>query len=258
MWRQLSRVTDPEMDESITDLGFVATLDIGGSDVTVSFRLPTYWCAANFAFMMAEDIRDQVSQLAWVDRVNVRLVDHYSSDAINEGMANALSFTQTFPTETTGDLSELRRVFRRKAFMTRQERLLGHLRRFGWTAETLLALTVQRLCDAVDLGPDDEQLRSRYLDIRAELGLSCEAGARAFTTVDGEGVSLERFDSYCSELRKCRVTMEGNEHFCRGLLAVRYDLAPKGSGTAGFAGTGPDGLSARRQLPLKLVPADFR
>src|SRR5262249_51655283 len=153
VWRQLARVTDPEMDESITDLGFVATLDIGGNEVTVAFRLPTYWCAANFAFMMAEDIRDQVSQLAWVDRVKVRLVDHYSSDAINEGMANALSFTQTFPTETTGDLSELRRVFRRKAFMTRQERLLGHLRRSGWTAEALLALTVQRLCDAVDLGP---------------------------------------------------------------------------------------------------------
>src|SRR5262245_63650157 len=120
VWRQLAEVTDPEMDESITDLGFVATLDIHASDVTVEFRLPTYWCAANFAFMMAEDIRDRVSDLAWVDRVTVRLVDHYSSAAINEGMANALSFTETLPAETTGDLSELRRVLRRKAFMIRQ------------------------------------------------------------------------------------------------------------------------------------------
>src|SRR5262249_19102888 len=187
-----------------------------------------------------------------------RLVDHYSSAAINEGMANALSFTETFPVETTGDLSELRRVFRRKAFMTRQERLLGHLRRSGLTAEALVGLTIQRLCNGIDLGPDGARLRSRYLDIRAELGLSRQAGERAITTVDGEPVSLERFEGYCRELRKCRVSMEGNEHFCRGLLAVRYDLAAKGSEPAGLPAIGPGGLPTRRQLPLKLVPADSR
>ena len=142
VWQQLARVTDPEMDESITDLGFVATLDIHANGVTVEFRLPTYWCAANFAFMMAEDIRDQVLNLAWVDSVNVRLVDHYSSAAINEGMANAASFMETFPSEATDDLSELRCVFRRKAFMTRQEKLLGHFRRSGWNTEDLLDLKV--------------------------------------------------------------------------------------------------------------------
>ena len=194
VWRQLAGVTDPEMDESITDLGFVATVDIHANDVTVEFRLPTYWCAANFAFMMAEDIRDQVSDLAWVDRVNVRLVDHYSSAAINDGMAKAASFTETFASEATDDLSELRRIFRRKAFMTRQEKLLGCLRRSGWTSAALLGLTVRDLGDAVDLGADGEQLRSRYLDIRAELGLPCEAGERAITTVDGEPVSLEGFE----------------------------------------------------------------
>ncbi len=258
VWRQLAGVTDPEMDESITDLGFVATLDIHANDVTVEFRLPTYWCAANFAFMMAEDIRDQVSDLAWVDSVNVRLVDHYSSAAINDGMAKAASFTETFPSEATDDLSELRRVFRRKAFMTRQEKLLRHLRRSGWTTEALLGLTVRDLGDAVDLGTDGEQLRSRYLDIRAELGLACEAGERAITTVDGEPVSLAGFESYLRELRKCRVTMEGNGHFCRGLLAVRYDLAANGSQPAGGDAIGPGGLSAGRHLPLKLVPADSR
>jgi metal-sulfur cluster biosynthetic enzyme len=258
VWQQLTRVTDPEMDESITDLGFVATLDIHANGVTVEFRLPTYWCAANFAFMMAEDIRDQVLNLAWVDSVNVRLLDHYSSAPINEGMANAASFTETFPSEATDDLSELRRVFRRKAFMTRQEKLLGHLRRSGWNTEDLLGLTVQRLGDAVNLGNDGEQLRRRYLDIRAELGLPCGSGERAITTVDGQPVCLEGFDSYLRELRKCRVTMEGNGHFCRGLLAVRYDLAANGSQPAGEHATGAGGLSAGRHLPLKPVPADSR
>src|SRR2546426_2361673 len=258
VWRQLAGVTDPEMDESITDLGFVATLDIHANDVTVEFRLPTYWCAANFAFMMAEDIRDQVSDLAWVDSVNVRLVDHYSSAAINDGMARAASFTETFPSEATDDLSELRRVFRRKAFKTRQERLLGHLRRSGWTSGALVGLTVQRLGDARDLGAEGEQLRSRYLDSRAELGLACEAGARAITTVDGEPVPLDAFESYLRELRTCRVTMEGNGHFCRGLLAVRYNLGTNGSHHAGERTAGTGGVPAGRHLPLKVIPADSR
>src|SRR5258708_3546039 len=107
MWRHLAGVTDPATHESITHLGFAGTLAIPAHDVTVEFRLPTYWCAANFAFMMAEDIRDQVSDLAWVDRVDVRLVDHYASAAINDGMAKAASFTETFPSEATDDLSAL-------------------------------------------------------------------------------------------------------------------------------------------------------
>jgi metal-sulfur cluster biosynthetic enzyme len=256
VWRQLAGVTDPEMDESITDLGFVATLDIHAHDVTVEFRLPTYWCAANFAFMMAEDIRDQVSDLAWVNRVDVRLVDHYASAAINDGMAKAASFTETFPSEATDDLSALRRVFRRKAFMTRQEKLLRHLQRCGWTLEGLIGLTVRDLSDS-DLGTDGEGLRSRYLDIRRDVGLACEANEPAITTVDGEPVSLAGFERYLRELRNCRVTMEGNGHLCRGLLAVRYDLTANGSQPPAGHAIGSGGLSAGRHLPLKLV-ADSR
>jgi metal-sulfur cluster biosynthetic enzyme len=258
VWRQLAAVTDPEMDESITDLGFVATLEIHANQVTVEFRLPTYWCAANFAFMMAEDIRDRISELAWADRVNVRLVDHYAAAVINDGMAKAASFTETFPSEASDDLSELRRVFRRKAFMTRQEKLLRHLQRAGWTPEGLLGLAVRDLGDAADLGADGAQLRSRYLDMRRNIGLACDASEPAITTVDGEPVSLERFESYLRELRTCRVTMEGNGHLCRGLLAVRYDLAANGSQPAAGHTTGPGGLSAGRHLPLTLVPADSR
>jgi metal-sulfur cluster biosynthetic enzyme len=258
VWRQLARVTDPEMDESITDLGFVASLEIRANAVTVEFRLPTYWCAANFAFMMAEDIRAEVSHLGWVDSVTVRLVDHYSSDAINRGMAAAASFIETFPSEAADDLSELRRVFRRKAFLTRQEKLVRHLRRSGWSAEALVGLTMQRLRDAADLGTDGEQLRNRYLEIRAELGLACAALERALTTVDGAPVRLDQFDGYLSELRRSRVTMDGNGHFCRGLLAVRYDLTQTGPELPGEHASEPGALSAGRHLVLKPIPADSR
>jgi metal-sulfur cluster biosynthetic enzyme len=259
LWRQLAGVTDPEMDESITDLRFIAALDIQGDDVTVEFRLPTYWCAANFAFMMAEDIRAQVSDLGWVRHVNVRLVDHYASEAINDGIAKGSSFTQTFPSETTDDLAELRRVFRRKAFKTRQEKLLRHLVRSGWSADALVCLSVRELRDADGLGADGEPLRNRYLEIRRELALPCEGSGRAITTVDGAPVALESFESYLRELRNCRVAMEANGHFCRGLLAVRYDLAAPGHQPAGVDVVIPqDHVPAGRHLPLTVIASDSR
>src|SRR5439155_20129213 len=41
----LSGVRDPEIDESLTDLRFVAGVDVDGADVRVHLRLPTYFCA---------------------------------------------------------------------------------------------------------------------------------------------------------------------------------------------------------------------
>ena len=43
---QLDRVTDPELDEPVTELGFVTAVAAGEDGVvSVEFRLPTYWCA---------------------------------------------------------------------------------------------------------------------------------------------------------------------------------------------------------------------
>ncbi|MCS5599972.1 MAG: iron-sulfur cluster assembly protein, partial [Rhodospirillales bacterium] len=61
--QQLAKVYDPELDQPLTELGFIGGVDIAGDKVTVRFRLPTYWCAANFAYMMASDIRERVSEL---------------------------------------------------------------------------------------------------------------------------------------------------------------------------------------------------
>ncbi|HET8987716.1 MAG TPA: iron-sulfur cluster assembly protein, partial [Humibacillus sp.] len=51
----LSVVIDPELDEPITDLGFVRSLDVVGDRVTAHLRLPTSFCAPNFAYLMASD-----------------------------------------------------------------------------------------------------------------------------------------------------------------------------------------------------------
>src|SRR5882762_8435273 len=84
----LATVMDPELDESVTELGFVTEIEVlEAGEVRIGFRLPTYWCAANFAFLMADDMRLAVQSLPWVTRVEVRLHEHMYADAINLGVA---------------------------------------------------------------------------------------------------------------------------------------------------------------------------
>src|ERR1700730_588939 len=139
VWSRLAEVSDPELDESIVVLGFVASADVSDGHVVIRFRLPTYWCSPNFAFLMACDIRDRVSELAWVRVVRVELLDHCTAESINDGIASRRSFEEMFRDETTGDLVQLRLLFRRKAFMARQERLLKQLLGAGWVAEVLVS-----------------------------------------------------------------------------------------------------------------------
>ncbi|HUN57529.1 MAG TPA: iron-sulfur cluster assembly protein [Candidatus Binataceae bacterium] len=109
VWEAIRSVSDPELDESIADLGFIQSVAITQSESTdpsavteaavhITFRLPTYWCAANFAFMMAEDLRERVVSFPWVREVKVELVDHFTSDEINRGIAAGASFSDSFPT----------------------------------------------------------------------------------------------------------------------------------------------------------------
>jgi Iron-sulfur cluster assembly protein len=53
----LARVLDPELDESIVDLGFVRSLRLHSGHADVAPQQPTSWCAVNFAYLMAEDMR---------------------------------------------------------------------------------------------------------------------------------------------------------------------------------------------------------
>ena len=51
VWARLDLVMDPELDEPVTDMGFIEAVSITGrhgrqfQQVEISFRLPTYWCS---------------------------------------------------------------------------------------------------------------------------------------------------------------------------------------------------------------------
>src|SRR4051794_35114012 len=88
----LSTVRDPELDEPITDLGFVKEVRIDGGSVAVTLWLPTYFCAPNFAYIMAADVKAAVGAVDGVTDVAIRLIDHHASDEINGGLAAGKDF----------------------------------------------------------------------------------------------------------------------------------------------------------------------
>jgi metal-sulfur cluster biosynthetic enzyme len=214
----LDQVTDPELDESVVELGFVTGIDIvENGDVRIGFRLPTYWCAANFSYLMAADMRDAVRALPWVGRVAVTLDEHMFIDAINDGIANDKDFSDAFPTEAGNDLEGIRRHFGLKAMERRQEALLRHLAATGHGPDEYLSLDSAGLA-ALPLDPEGAALRLRYLERRALAG----GMPHAFVTSAGERIMSETLPVYLRHISRVGLNAEFNGALCRGLLAVRY------------------------------------
>jgi metal-sulfur cluster biosynthetic enzyme len=210
----LGRVVDPELDEPITDLGFVRSLRVDGDDVVVHLRLPTSFCAPNFAYLMAADAKDALAALPWGRRVVVELDDHHDSDLINTGLAADAGYRGTFGHEAEESLEELRATFRRKAHTAAMERCLTGLLRAGRRPQDLAGVTL------ADLPPDaaTATLRRR----RAALGLPDDPDALVLVSGDGSGYSPEEVPMTLLRARSTRISIDGNAHFCRGLLATRY------------------------------------
>ena len=226
---RLARVNDPELDESVTSLGFVTGVSVSeAGHVAVGFRLPTYWCAANFAFLMADDMRVEVGRLPWVRGVSVALGDHMYADTINAAMVAGQSFQEAFGAEADGDLAAVRRTFEMKAFQRRQMAVLDDLLAAGHAPEALVALTIAGL-QALPAAPGGAALVERYLERRGVPGPD-GPDAPAFVDEAGRAVAAEGFAAHRRVLRRVTVNVEFNGALCRGLLAARFD-EPEGEPT---------------------------
>jgi len=227
---RLDEVMDPELDRSVAEMGFLCELGIDGGTVDLAFRLPTYWCSANFAFLMAEDMRAALERLPWVDEARVRLLDHFAARRINAGVAARLGFEDAFRGEAAGDLAAIRRAFEEKAFLGRQDRLVEALAaREGLAAA--LALTVaalERLADGNDAAL--RPLALRYLQLRRRFGGRAGPSDPAVVRLDGTPVAPADYPAHRREARRVRGAAEANAELCRIQLAARYAEA----GTAPF------------------------
>jgi metal-sulfur cluster biosynthetic enzyme len=212
----LSGVRDPEIDEPLTELGFVAGVDVDAPDVRVRLRLPTYFCAPSFAYLMVADATAAVRALPGVGEVVLTLDDHFASEEINGATCAGGGFDDAFPGESIGELDELRDIFTRKAFTARQSRVCDRLVRAGRTFDELAALELGEL----EGGPDV----ARCIGLRRQMGIDASAGAPAFVLADGRPLDAGGFGRFMRVARLVRLSLEGNAGLCRSLLATRYGL----------------------------------
>ncbi|MEW1935482.1 iron-sulfur cluster assembly protein [Rhodococcus sp. NPDC079359] len=214
----LGAVIDPELDQPITDLDFVSSLVVDSSgDVVVHLRLPTSFCAPNFAYLMASDAKDVLKQLDWTRKVTVELDDHHDSPIINAGLAADVGYRGTFGHEAEDDLEDLRTIFLRKAHVAAMERCLTGLLRSDPTRE--VSEMGQVLLKEL---PDDENTGA-LLRRREVIGLPTTSDS--LVMVDHEGNEYAQIDVPLAlrRARSTRISIDGNAHFCRGLLRTRYD-----------------------------------
>lgn len=211
----LDTVIDPELDEPITDLGFVRTIEIDDRGVRVHLRLPTSFCSPNFSWLMASDALDALDKVPDIGRVDVFLDDHHDSEKINQGLANRAGYRGTFGVEALESLDSLRLTFQRKAHTAAMERVCTALLAAGtWKIDDLADLTLADL-------PDDSYTEA-LLNRRRDLGLDNSWDQPVL--VDEHGVPISPGDApmRLRFAKSVRISMEGNSHFCRGLLATRY------------------------------------
>jgi metal-sulfur cluster biosynthetic enzyme len=229
VWKALETVIDPELDEPITELGFVYTLTVTPSrDVTAVLRLPTSFCAPNFAYLMASDAKDVLTELSWTRKVVVELDGHHDSPIINAGLAADAGYRGTFGHEADSDLDELRTTFQRKAHTAAMERCLTAMLRRD---PDLLGATLGEVTVA-DL-PDGKDTIS-LLRHRATLGLPNDPSA--LVLVDHTGAPATR-------PKRCRWRCAGH---------VRRESASTATPTSAAAccapATAPE-VPSRRPLP---------
>ena len=213
----LAAVRDPELDEPVTALGFVASCETDGSRAEVHLRLPTYFCAPNFAFLMVADAYDAVTAVPGVDEAVIVLDDHFAAEAINAGVAARAGFAATFEGEAIGELDELRAGFVRKAVLAGTDRVCRAVLAAGARPDDLPAMTLGDVPEGV--APDLERLRSR----RRELGLPADRDAALLIDPDsGRPVAAGDLRLHLGKARLSRVNIEANTSICRGMLRHRY------------------------------------
>ena len=245
--RRLGRVLDPELDESVLALGFVVSIhgeDAGDNAGTlaVELRLPTYWCAANFSYLMASDIQRELSEVNGVAGVRVRLLQHFAGAAIEAGTAPGMTFADAFPEgdrdsrapDPSGpdSIEEIRQLFLRKGFFTRQEKLLRALKQSGLSFSEIASLRVADLrfdgagCtiasnDRAERPVGDLRTGQRYLERRRELGLDDSGQASLIVDATGAPIPAAELETYYLRARTTRLAMEANGALCTALLQAR-------------------------------------
>ncbi len=234
--KALDEVLDPELDTSIVELGFIEALnaDEVTGEVEMRLKLPTFWCAANFAYLMMWEARERLLEVQGVGQVKVFLEDHFADNEITEGLNKGLSFQEVFPDDANDDLKALRRTFIEKAYLRRHEILLQFLGKH-LEAEDIAALPLSALCEddgGVWLVDGNDKLHlsnakglvKNYLERREKLGFPSSPQDLFCLNDKGQPIAAFAIRSYLNQCRTTRINIDFNRFLCEGLLAARLEI----------------------------------
>ena len=150
----------------------------------------------------------------------VELDDHHDSAIINTGLAADAGYRGTFGHEADESLDELRETFRRKAHTAAMERCLTGLLRADpdRTEASVGDVTLGDL-------PDDKATTALH-ERRQALGLSTASDDLVLVDHLGQSYEPDAVPMALRKARSTRISIDGNAHFCRGLLRTRYGDEP--------------------------------
>jgi len=232
--RVLSSVTDPELDEPITDLGFVKNVSVEDGSISVDIVTSTFWCSPNFVYMMLQDARDAISRVPGVRTVRVHLEGHHDAAKINEAINLGKSFSECYGPEAEGDIAELNKRFREKALRSRLYGMATTLAKYGVTRDELISLKLDdvklegskvlvrsggRTLEVAD--PSDAGRIARYVSFLEKLGL--RDGRLVIWDLEGTSPESDDLDTFLSRSRSVRLSLGFNAELCRALLKSRID-----------------------------------
>lgn len=240
IYTAIADVLDPELDEPLVKLGFIDRVLVDGPDVTVLFKLPTYWCAPNFAYLMASDLRKKVRTVPGVRMARVALLDHCAEEEVTNAVNQGQSFSEAFPDEAPEDehLEELRRTFLRKGFLMRQDALLRQMLKVGLNEATISALhvadmTVDELTNVAFVSVHEQVMRLEgvghgaavYLSRRTSLGLPQTPDDPLIIDDQGQPLQPGGLKEFLRRSRSIRMNIMFNTSMCKGLFRTRYENA---------------------------------
>lgn len=232
--RALSSVMDPELDEPITELGFVKNVSVEDGTVSVDLVMSTFWCSPNFVYMMLQDARDAISRVPGVRTVRVHLEGHHDAAKINEAINLGKSFSECYGPEAEGDIAELNKRFREKALRSRLHGMATTMAKYGVTRDELTSLKLDdvklegnkvlvrsggRTLEVAD--PSDAGRIARYVSFLEKLRL--RDGRLVIWDLEGTSPGRGELDSLLSKSRSVRFSFGFNAELCRALLKSRLD-----------------------------------
>jgi len=220
VYAALATVRDPELDTPITAMGFVASCSVSCEGrAVVRLRLPTFYCAPNFSYLMAADAYDAVAAVPGITAAEVILEDHFAADEINAGVAAQSGFAASFDGEAVAELDDLRAQFLRKAVLAGTDQVCRPLVDAGATPADLANLTLGAV-------PRSEQL-DRLIKRRSELGLATDDNAPLLLDpATGHRIPEASVPLHLRKARVTQTSIEANTSICSGMFQARYPQSP--------------------------------